>query len=266
MKFFQTLRYKLFGGANTKQTRPRELNPWEQFRCYDSGQLSPAAMRETYADFFLYAMYEKLDLPSSHVNFSDTIMTGISIEFEAPWHEPLDTIIYKQGAIYVQCLLVDVCIATLPIEQDRLVRKAIAHFIHRCKSYDLHEPHIGWLYHRPFNIKDELPIAQQRLITSFTEYVNDWHKHTPLSTPVLCDGCPRCCQLGQNQYTQTIVFEDFCRRDGKTIPTINYCLADKFHDKSGNLVSADKGIWPTQYVTAREIAKRCPLYGKQKQR
>lgn len=263
MNFLQTLRHRLFGGA---KNLPQEQNPWEKVAPSVSGQLSPDAMRETYADFFLYAMYEKLDLPSAHVNFSDTIMTGISIEFEAPWHAPLDTIIYKQGTIHVQCLLVDVCIATLPLEQDRLVRKAIAHFIHRCKSYDLHEPHIGWLYHRPFNIKDELPIAQQKLITRFTEYVNDWHKHTPLSTPVLCDGCPRRCQLGQNQYTQTIVFEDFCRRDRKTIPTINYCLADKFYDKSGNLVSADKGVWPTQYVTAREIAKRCPSWGTQKQR
>ena len=59
-----------------------------------------------------------------------------------------------------------------------------------------------------------------------------------------------------------MVSEDFIR--GETIPTINYYLADKFYDKTGALVSADKGVWPTQYLTAREIAKQCPSYEKQR--
>ncbi|MBR5153914.1 MAG: hypothetical protein IKW57_03935 [Alphaproteobacteria bacterium] len=263
MKFFQTLRYKLFGGANTKQTRPRELNPWEQFRCYDSGQLSPAAMRETHADFFLHAMYEKL-ARQSYVSFTDKMMSGICIEFEVPWHtfHP-DTIIYKQGEMYLSCLFNNVCIATFPPEQDKLIRTAILHFIHRCKTYDMQEPRINWLL-RPMSIQDELPIPAQQLVNRFTEYVNDWHKHTPLSTPVLCDGCSRCCRLGKNVYERNMTDDEFIRTD--YVPTINWFLADKFYDQTGTLVSADVGKLGTLYMPASVIAKRCPLYGKQKQR
>ena len=272
MKFFQTSRYKLFGGANEKTPvllppqKPRELNPWEKVAPSDSGQLSPEAMRETYADYFLYLIHELLGFYNriGLANFTDTITPDTIVKIQGPW-EPFynDRIVYKNGSIYMVGYY-EVHISTFTPEQDKIVRTALLNFVRQYNP--------GQEYDRTYKIDSRYDYLNRvvgpddkdapKMVDLFMRYMNAWRQQTPLSKPELCDGCNRRCHLGQNKYIRNIVFEDFIRVE--TIPTINYYLADKFYDQTGTLVSADKGVWPTQYLTAREIAKRCPSYEKQR--
>ena len=272
MKFFQTLRYKLFGGANEKTPvllppqKPCQLNPWEKVAPSDSEQLSPDAMRETYADYFLYLMHELLGFDNriGLANFTDKITPDTIVKIQGPWNPYYDDrIVYKNGSIYMAGVY-EVHISTFTPEQDKIIRTALLNFVRQYNP--------GQKYDRTYNIdsfygslnrflgRDDKDA--QKMVDLFMRYMNAWRQQTPLSKPELCDGCNRRCYLGQNKYIRNIVFEDFIRVE--TIPTINYYLADKFYDQTGALVSADKGVWPTQYLTAREIARRCPSYEKQR--
>ena len=283
MNFLQTLRHKLFGGRNGAISQvPREQNPWEKVAASDSGQLSPAAMRETYADYFLYMMYEKLGARSGIglANFTDAITADTIVEFDVPWLSLTnDKITYNNGSMYL-CgdynVFADykhepgyylpghyiVRMTTFGAEQDKLVRQAIMHFIRRVNTQDIYPTGGTYRFRNVLTPTDKLPRGVEKRINEFMSARNRWWKDTPLGEPKLCDGCSRQCQLGKNVYERNMADDEFIRTD--YVPTINYCLADKFHDKSGNLVSADKGVWPTQYLTAREIAKRCPSYEKQR--
>lgn len=272
MKFFQTLRYKLFGGANEKTPvllppqKPCQLNPWEKVAPSDSGQLSPDAMRETYADYFLYTMHELLGFYNriGLANFTDKITPDTIVKIPGPWyHYYYDKIVYKNGSIYMVGDY-EVHISTFTPEQDKIVQTALLNFVRQYnpgqkydRTYNI-DSYYGCLNH----VLDRDDKDAQKMVELFMRYMNAWRKQTPLPKPELCDGCNRRCYLGQNKYIRNMVSEDFIR--GETIPTINYYLADKFYDQTGALVSADKGVWPTQYLTAREIAKRCPSYEKQR--
>lgn len=254
MNFFQTFKYKLLGGKNTKTTVvsmlqsiavPQAKHPWKCVAVQDMDKISPAAMRENNADFFLNALYQngremKLwNIVPDSVTLYDKFNWDGRLTPDALVQFPTDPLgkalshyyFYQSGTIYMYDLYdmgVDqvIPIAYLTPEQDAVFRHAIEIL---AKEYEIP------LLASPFNKRylheisaEEINRRTYRMIGYFKRDLEHWQRNNPLQPPVRCDGCKQNCYMGHQKHQHSI-FDGSVETD--YFPTINHIFAKDCRDK-----------------------------------
>lgn len=248
MKILQTLKYKLFDGKNTKTSvvsipqsiaTPQAKWPWECVAVQDMDKISPDAMRENNADFFLNALYQNgremrlWNIVPDSVNLYDKFNWDGKLTPNALVLFPTDPLgkvlshyyLYQNGTIYIHDLYdmgVDqaIPVAYLTPEQDAVFRHAIE---------ELAKEHEIPLRPSPFNKRqlheisaEEISRRPYRMIGYLQRDLERWQRNNPLQTPVRCDGCEQNCYMGQQKHYHTYA-DGSC--EWEKYPTINHVFA-----------------------------------------
>lgn len=208
------------------------MSPWQRISAQDIEKISPTAMRENNADYFLHELYRtarEIVIYNYHGSITpDTSISfgwGIKSRFGQE-HRYFYT--YQQNTVYLRNTFEMLPLMHLPVahftpEQDTVFRHAVESVIEHYKPWNLFKS-------TSINkIKITTPTKFNHLIQYFGTSLQIYQEQNPLQTPVRCNGCNLHCYFGyqkhpQNPYAPHSIYYDEC-------PTINHILAKDCPDK-----------------------------------
>lgn len=201
--------------------------PWQKISAQDINKISPAAMRENNADYFLHELYRtarKIVVFNYHGSITPDTTISFGWEIRSRFgQDPRYFYTYQQNTVYLRNPFETLPVAHFTPEQDAVFRHAVQTVIEHYKPWALFK------CTNPNKIKPTTPTQFNHLIQYFGTSLQIYQEQNPLQTPVRCNGCNLHCYMGyqkhpQNPYAPHSIYYDEC-------PTINHILAKDCPDK-----------------------------------
>lgn len=213
-----------------------DIRPLEDITAQDIEKLSPSAMRENNADYFLAQMYRTArDIVAYNYRGSITPDTEIHFGWGIKQHfgqEHRNFYIYQKGTIYLCNLYemlprIGIPVAHFTPEQDKVFRHAVQSVVKYHKNPYLYDSAHGKM--KEFAPEKLVKPKYRPLLEYFGCSIQNYQEQNPLQSPVRCDGCERRCHMGYQKHPLN-PYDEFNRWYNE-YPTINHIFANGCPEK-----------------------------------